>query len=122
MVFFPNEQLELWEYTETEELDSYLEPKKQYCLKKTIPCDFQSMTPKESIKEFGEIREDTYKIYINLNEPVDNSTVLRIQGETSTYEITGTVIRNNHLPMVNHQKIIVQKHRKPLKLKECEQQ
>ena len=118
MVFFPNHELELWEYQETEELNNYLEPKKRYCLNKTIPCDFQSMSPSESLKEFGEIREDTYKIYINLDETVDDTMVLRIKGETATYEITGTVIHNNHLPIVNHQKIIVKKHRKPVKLTE----
>ena len=52
MVFFPNENLEIFEYTETDELNSYLEPKKQYVLSKTVPCDFQVMGPNESIKEF----------------------------------------------------------------------
>ena len=122
MVFFPNHELELWEYTETDELNSYLEPKKQYCLTKTIPCDFQSMTPKETLKEFGEITEDTYKIYIDSEEPVTSSMILRIQGKPDTYEVTGTIINNNHLPVVNHQKIIVKKHRKPMTLKECDQQ
>lgn len=118
MVFFPNHKLELWEYHETSELDSYLEPKKEYCLTGTVDCDFQSMSPNESLKEFGEIRADTYKIYIDQNVSVTDTMVLRLQNETPTYEITGTVINNNHLPVVNHKKIIVRKHRKPVPLNE----
>lgn len=117
MVFFPNQNLELFEYTETSELNSYLEPKHEYTYLTTIPCDFQSMNPNESIKEFGEIREDTYKIYVDVNAPVTSSMILRIEGEPDTYEITGTVINNNHLrPIVQHKKIIVQKQRKPTKV------
>lgn len=121
MVFFPNQNLELFEYTETSELNSYLEPKHEYTYLTTIPCDFQSMNPNESIKEFGEIREDTYKIYVDVNAPVTSSMILRIEGEPDTYEITGTVINNNHLrPIVQHKKIIVQKQRKPTLLTEPE--
>ena len=117
MVFFPNEKLELWEYSEsTTEFNSYLEPKKEYTLTTTIPCDFQVMTPKESLKEFGEIIEDTYKIYIDINVNITSSMILRIQGKTDTFEIIGTPVTNNHLLPVQHQKIFVKKQRKPTKL------
>ena len=117
MVFFPNQELELWDYEEsTTEFNSYLEPKKEYSLEDTIPCDFQPMSPNETLREFGEILEDTYKIYINQDVDVNPKMVLRIKGETDTYEITGTPINNNHLRIVKHKKIIVQKHRKPVKL------
>ena len=113
MVFFPNEQLELFEYVETGELDSYLEPKKEYKLKCTVPCDFQAMTPNDDLREFGEIMDDSYKIYIDHNVPVDSGMILRLQGKNDTYEITGTVMDNNHLPVVNHIKLVVKKQRKP---------
>ena len=117
MVFFPNQQLELWEYTEsTTEFNAYLEPKKEYHLKDTVPCDFQPMSPNDDLKEFGEILEDTYKIYIDQEVEVDSKMILRIVGEPDTYSITGTIMNNNHLLPVKHKKIVVQKQRKPLKL------
>lgn len=116
MVFFPNQELELWEYQETSELDSYGNPKKEYCLITTVPCDFQSMTQQDNLKEFGEILEDTYKIYLDHTVEVTPSMILRIKGEPDTYEIIGTPIDNNHLVPVMHKKIEVQKQRKPTKL------
>lgn len=119
MVFFPNQELELWEYTEsTTEFNSYLEPKKEYHLAETVPCDFQVMSPNDTIKEFGEILEDTYKIYIDSDVNVTPDMILRIKGEPYTYEVTGAPINNNHLQPAMHKKLIVQKQRKPAKLVE----
>ena len=116
MVFFPNQELELYEYVETSELNSYLEPKKEYQYTSTVPCDFQPMTPKESLKEFGEILEDTYKIYVDVNVPVVSSMILKLTGANDTYEIIGTPIQNNHFEEVQHIKLIVKKQRKPTKV------
>lgn len=118
MVFFPNCTIELWEYTETSELDSYLEPKKTYQLQETVECDFQSMSPKDMLSEFGEILQDTYKIYLDINTEISSSMVLRVVGQESTYQILGTPMHNNHLSIVQHKKIVIQKHRKPVKLGE----
>lgn len=121
MVFFPNQELELWDYTESEtEFNPYLEPKKEYHLTATVPCDFQSMSPNETLREFGEVLEDTYKIYIDQDVPVTSSMILRLKDEPDTYEITGTPINNNHLIPVQHKKLVVQKQRKPAKLEVSE--
>lgn len=117
MVFFPNEEMELWEYKESvTDYTSYHDPKKEYQLVTTIPCDFQPMSPKDSLSEFGEILEDTFKIYADLDVPVNSSMIIRLKDKPDTYEITGTPNHNNHLLPVHHKKIIVQKQRKPLKL------
>lgn len=117
MVFFPNQELELWGYTESStEFNPYMEPKKEYYLVTTVPCDFQVMGPNESIKEFGEVLEDTYKIYIDPTVEVTHDMVLRLKGAPDTYEITGTPINNNHLLPVKHKKLVVQKQRKPVRL------
>ena len=121
MVFFPNEQMELWQYVESEtDFNEYYEPIKEYNKIDTVPCDFQSMTPSESMKEFGEVLEDTYKVYLNIGVPIVSTMILRLQGKTDTYTIIGTPITNNHLPRVSHKKIIVQKQRKPVKLQESD--
>lgn len=114
MVFFPNEQLELYQYTETLEVNSYMDPKHEYRYKETVPCDFQNMTPSDDLKEFGEIQEDTYKIYLDSKIEVDHKMVLKLENKPDTYEITGIQQINNHLPIVNHTKLIIQRHRKPV--------
>ena len=113
MVFFPNEVLELFEYVELDELNSYLEPKHEYRFLMSVPCDFQQMSPNDDIKEFGEIQEDSYKIYLDKNVPVTHDMVLRLEGKPDTYEITGKVMHNNHLVPVEHIKLVVKKQRKP---------
>lgn len=119
MVFFPNENIELWDYTEsTTEFNAYLEPKKEYCLTATVPCDIQPMNPTDSLKEFGEILEDTYKVYLSSDVTINPSTILRINGQTDTYEILGTPMNNNHLLPVQHIKLVIKKQRKPTKLNE----
>lgn len=116
MVFFPNEKIEIYEYTETGELNSYQEPKKEYQLTCTIPCDFQTMSPNDTLKEFGEILEDTYKIYLPKEVNISPSMIIRLVGKPDTYEILGTPIMNNHLLPVQHIKLVVKKQRKPTKV------
>lgn len=119
MVFFKNETLEIWIYTESHtEYNSYYEPKKEYFLDQTIPCDFQVMNTTEQLKEFGEIHNDTYKIYLPPNTNIPDGAILRLTGKPDTYEIIGTIIQNNHLPIVNHTKTIIRKQRKPTQLGE----
>ena len=66
MVYFPNVDIELWDYTEsTTEFNPYYEPLKEYSLTNTVPGNFQPMSPNEILKEFGEILTDTYKIIID---------------------------------------------------------
>lgn len=77
------------------------------------------MSPNDNLREFGELLEDTYKIYIDKDVEVDPKMLLRIQGQPDTYSIQGTPITNNHLlPIVQHKKIVVQKERKPTEVKE----
>lgn len=117
MVFFPNHKLELWDYTESStEFNSYLEPKKEYHLQETIPCDFQPMSAKDSLQEFGEILEDTFKVYIDSNVEINPKMILRLTGEIDTYEILGTPMNNNHLLHVQHIKLVLKKQRKPTRL------
>lgn len=115
MVFFPNEIMELWEYGENEEIPNFFgETTKKYTLVGTYPCDFQNMSPKDSMNEFGKILQDTYKIYVDLDTPITDTMIIRLKDQEDTYQITGTPQRNNHI--LYHIKILVTKMRKPEKL------
>ena len=116
MVFFPNEQINLYEYTDSETLDLYGNPKKAYVYVTTVPCNFQVMTPKDSLQEFGEILEDTYKIYVDVDVTVSPTTVIELVRDNSQYNVTGTPIVNNHFLQTQHQKLVVQKIHKPIRL------
>ena len=114
MVFFPNYELEIFHYTDSTEKDAYGNPKQAYVYSTTVPCDFQSMTPKDSLTEFGKILEDTYKIIIPEDTIIHDTSVLRLKGYSDVYNITGTPIRNNRFKITSHIKVIVQKTRKPI--------
>lgn len=112
VLFFPNEKLELWQYTEKESRDPFLcDNEYEYVLVDTVDCDFQPMSPKDNLTEFGKILEDTFKIYLDNKVNITDTMIVRIQGQTDTYKIVGTPMNNNHI--LKHKKIIVQKQRKP---------
>lgn len=114
MVFFPNVELELYSYTESStEFNSYYEPLKEYNLEEIVPCNFQPMSPNDSLKEFGEILTDTYKLIVDSSVHVEPSMLLKVKGEPDTYEIVGTPMVNTHFTPTQHIKIIVKKQRKP---------
>ena len=114
MVFFINENIELWDYTESgTEFNSYYEPEKIYSLSATCPGNFQPMSPSEMLKEFGEIQTDTYKLIIDANVRVNPKMLIRLQGKSDTYEIVGTPMVNTHFKETAHTKVILKKQRKP---------
>lgn len=115
MVFFPNEKIELWEYTENSEIPNFFgETTVSYNLIGTYDADIQPMSPKDNPNEYGKLLEDTFKIYFNPDVPIMDTMILRIVGRNDTYSITGTPINNNHI--LPHIKVIVQKQRKPTPL------
>ena len=115
MVYFPNEQLELYSYRESEsEFNSYYEPIKEYYLSNTVPCNIQPLSPNDSLKEFGEILTDSFKVIIDSDVEVSPSMIIRIKGNPETYEIQGTPMVNTHFTPTKHTKIILKKQRKPM--------
>ena len=114
MVFFPNKQVELWEYTETSEYDIYGEPIVTYSKVGTYDADVQVKSNSETYKDFGQILEDHYEIFFNLNVPLTNSMILKFDNQT--YEIIGSVMVYDHI--LKYKKVDVQKQRKPTTLTE----
>ena len=112
MIFFPDNRMELWEYNENgEELNWWGETTPNYTLTGVYTCDFQNLSPRDSIKEYGEILEDTYKAYFPIDTPITPTMILRLFGETDTYSIKGTPQVYNHL--IPHIKVTLQKQRQP---------
>ena len=119
MVYFPNVNIELWDYTEsTTEFNPYYEPLKEYSLTNTVPGNLQPMSPNEMLKEFGEILTDTYKIIIDSDVNISPSMLIRVKDQPDTYEIVGTPMVNTHFAPTSHTKIVVKKQRKPTPLQE----
>ena len=117
MVFFPNEMLELYQYTESStEVNAYYEPLKEYALTGTVPCNFQPMSTSDSLKEFGEILTDTYKCIIDYDVPVSSDMIVKVKDKPDTYEIIGTPMVNTHFKPTRHTKLILKKQRKPTKV------
>ena len=114
MVYFPNVELELYDYAESlTESNPYYEPLREYSLVETVPCNFQPMTPNDSLKEFGEILTDTYKAIIDFDVDVNPRMLVKVKGEPDTYEITGAPMVNTHFTPTRHTKLILKKQRKP---------
>lgn len=116
MPFFPNVKLELWEYSESDTYNLYGEAELTYNLIDTVSCDLQPMSTGDSLKEFGEILQDTYKTYLAIDTPVTDTMICRVTGSPDTYKVVGTPIYNNHLMGATHIKLILQKQRVPEEL------
>ena len=119
MVYFPNEELELYTYVESStEFNAYYEPIREYVLQETVPCNIQPLSPSDSLKEYGEILTDTFKVIINSNVDISASMIIKIKGKPETYEIQGSPMINTHFAPTKHTKIVIRKQRKPTKVKE----
>jgi hypothetical protein len=117
MVYFPNQQLEIYEYNETsDELTPYKEPKAKYTYSKTIPVDFQTINDTDMNSETGEILTDTYKAYVSENTIIKPGTKFKLQGKPDTYALIGHETLNNHFTPTQHVKLILQMERQPSKL------
>lgn len=109
---FNKKQVELYDYTESTEYNVYGEPKEEYTYIGTYQCDFQPLSPSATLKQYGKILTDTYKIYLNINTPINDKTILRIKGGKDTYELVGSP--EYHTNILPHIKLQVKKTRKPL--------
>lgn len=117
MPYYPNLEMDICSYTDSEHTDAYGNPHKEYVYRETIPVDFQPSSRNDRLTEAGEILQDTYRVYIDENVNVDSTDIFRDQ-EGNTYTIIGTPILNNRFKLTKHKKIELQKTNKPIKVKE----
>ena len=115
MPYFPNMEMDICSYTDAEQKDAYGNPKKAYVYSTTIDVDFQPSSRNDRLTEAGEILQDTYRIFINEDIPVDPTDIFR-DPDGNTYTIIGTPILNNRFLRTKHKKIELQKTNKPIKV------
>ena len=113
MTFFPNTKIKILQYNPSDvECDDYGEVVGGYTETEELDADFQPLSTQESIRDFGEILQDTYKLYLPLDTRIKPQDRILIDG--ITYAIIGTPMRMNHFIKVSHTKVIIQRFRKEL--------
>lgn len=105
-VFFPNEEIELHSYS-SDDYD-YHGPKESYTLRETVHGNFQPLSTTASLKEFGKILTDTYKLILDENTEIYDSDLVVINN--IKYEIIGTPENWNH-GLLPHKTVLLQKLR-----------
>ncbi|MBP3226543.1 MAG: hypothetical protein J6M08_06445 [Methanobrevibacter sp.] len=105
-VFFPNETIELWSYNEDDY--DFHGPKNDYEFREKIKGNFQPLNTSSSLKEFGKILTDTYKLIIDENVEIFDTDLIVVNG--IKFEIMGTPENWNH-GLLPHKRIFLQKLR-----------
>ena len=108
-------EMEIFSYTDSLVKDAYGNFKKEYIYRETVPVDFQASSRRDKLTEAGEILQDTYKIYLDVNVTVNSNDIFKDE-DGNTYTIIGTPIVNNRFKLTKHKKIEVQKTNKPIKV------
>ena len=115
MVYYPNINMDICSYTDTEQTDAYGNPIKAYVYRETIVVDFQPSTRNDRLTEAGEILQDTYRLYLDVSTQVDPTDIFR-DPEGNTYTVIGTPILNNRFSVTQHKRVEVQKTNKPIEV------
>ena len=116
-MYFPNVELDIYTYTDLPETDAYGNSKKGYLYRETVPVDFQASSRRDKLTEAGEILQDVYKIYLDVNVTVNSNDIFR-DPDGNTYTIIGTPMLNNRFKITKHKKVELQKTNKPIKVVE----
>lgn len=86
----------------------YYGAKNEYVYKETIQVDIQPLSPTSSLREFGKILQDTYKVIFNIDTEISDTDQLRIND--TKFEIVGSISTWNHV--LPHKEMLIQKQRK----------
>ena len=116
-MYFPNTTRQIFTYTDLSETDAYGNSKKGYVYRETVPVDFQASSRRDKLTEAGELLQDTYKIYLDVNVEVHANDIFKDE-DGNTYTVIGTPILNNRFKITKHKKIELQKTNKPIKVVE----
>ena len=117
MVYYPNMEIDICSYSDTEILDAYGNPEKAYVYRETVHVDLQPSSRNDRLTEAGEILQDTYRMYLDVTVTVDPTDIFR-DHEGNTYTVTGTPITNDRFAITQHKRVEVQKTNKPITILE----
>lgn len=117
MVYYPNMEIDICSYSDTEILDAYGNPEKAYVYRETVHVDLQPSSRNDRLTEAGEILQDTYRMYLDVTVTVDPTDIFR-DHEGNTYTIIGTPITNDRFAITQHKRVEVQKTNKPITILE----
>lgn len=106
--FFPNEEMDIYTLQDNGDSYDYHGKINEYVYKETVQVDIQPLSPTSSLREFGKILQDAYKVILNINVEISDTDQLQIQNEK--FEIIGSVSTWNHV--LPHKEILVRKQRK----------
>ncbi|MCF0125767.1 MAG: hypothetical protein HUJ68_08465 [Clostridia bacterium] len=93
---------------ETENKDYYNNPIVEYSFVEEITVDFQPASNKELEMEFGEVLENAYKLYAEIDADIQPTDKIVYNGEY--YSIIGDSL--SYSKFLKHQELFLQKERK----------
>lgn len=117
MPYYPNITMDIFNYVDSDEKDAYDNPIKSYVYYTTINVDFQPSSRNDRLTEAGEILQDTYRMYLDVDIQIDPTDIFR-DPDGNTYTIIGTPITNNRFNITQHKRVEVQKTNKPITITE----
>ena len=106
--FFPNEEMDIYTLADNNDDYDYYGAKNEYVYKETIPVDIQPLSPTSSLREFGKILQDTYRVIFNIDVEIKDTDQLQIND--TKFEIVGSVDTWNHV--LPHKEMLIKKERK----------
>lgn len=110
--YYPNCRIEIYEPSESPELDCYTgEPMDTWDLVTITDADFQPTNDDDVQSEWGKELKDLFKVYVEEDTPITDKSRIKIVGETPTYDVIGSPQRWNRFH--HFLKVIVQIQRQP---------
>lgn len=105
-VFFPNESISLYSYSEDDY--DYYGPRSGYTLRETVQGNFYPLSESSSLKEFGKILNDTYKLILDENTEIHDTDLVVVND--IEYEIVGSPENWNH-GLLPHKTVLLKRLR-----------
>ena len=106
--FFPNVSMDIYSYITDNRDHDYYGQVNEYVLKESVEVDMQPLSPTSSLREFGKILQDTYKVIMSIDVNITDTDKIII--DDIEYEIVGSVDTWNHV--LPHKEILIRKLRK----------